>query len=71
MTRPVADAQGEGSTVSGLAATMTVVAMGFGYSITAADPPSDVYPNYDGPPPPRSRRLTLSYRSLCCFVAAK
>jgi isoamylase len=38
---------------------------------TAADPPSDVYPNYDGPPPPRSRRLTLSYRSLCCFVAAK
>jgi glycogen operon protein len=38
---------------------------------TAADPPSDVYPNYDGPPPPRSRRLTLSYRSLCCFIAAK
>lgn len=38
---------------------------------TAADPPSDVYPSYDGPPPPRSRRLTLSYRSLCCFVAAK
>jgi glycogen operon protein len=35
---------------------------------TSADPPSDVYPNYDGPPPPRSRRLTLSYRSLCCFV---
>jgi glycogen operon protein len=38
---------------------------------TAADPPSDIYPNYDGPPPPRSRRLQLSYRSLLCFVAAK
>jgi isoamylase len=38
---------------------------------TAADAPSDVYPEYDGPPPPRSRRLTLSYRSLCCFIEAK
>ena len=37
---------------------------------TAADSPNDVYPNFDGPPPPRSRRLTLSYRSLCCFVAS-
>lgn len=36
---------------------------------TAADAPNDIYPNYDGPPPPRSRRLTLSYRSMCCFVA--
>jgi glycogen operon protein len=38
---------------------------------TAADAPNDVYPEYDGPPPPRSRRLTLSYRSLCCFIEAK
>lgn len=36
---------------------------------TAAASPYDVYPDYDGPPPPRSRRLTLSYRSMCCFVA--
>ena len=38
---------------------------------TGAESPNDVYPEYDGPPPPRSRRLTLSYRSLCCFIAAK
>ena len=36
---------------------------------TAAAPPYDVYPDFDGPPPPRSRRLTLSYRSMCVFVA--
>ncbi|MCI0359528.1 MAG: glycogen debranching enzyme, partial [Planctomycetaceae bacterium] len=36
---------------------------------TAAAPPYDVYADLDGPPPPRSRRLTLSYRSMCCFVA--
>jgi glycogen operon protein len=36
---------------------------------TAAAPPYDVYPDLDGPPPPRARRLTLSYRSLCCFVS--
>jgi glycogen operon protein len=38
---------------------------------TAAAPPYDVYPELDGPPPPRSRRLTLSYRSLCCFIAER
>ncbi|HEX5106462.1 MAG TPA: glycogen debranching enzyme, partial [Pirellulaceae bacterium] len=38
---------------------------------TAAATPYDVYPEMDGPPPPRSRRLTLSYRSLCVFVAEK
>jgi MFS family permease len=38
MTRPAADARGFRPQVSGLAATMTVVAMGLGYSITAADP---------------------------------
>src|SRR5207248_11219887 len=36
---------------------------------TAAAPPYDVYPDFDGPPPPRSRRLTLSYRSMCIFIA--
>ncbi len=38
MTRPAADTQSDRPVVSGLAATMTVVAMGLGYSITAADP---------------------------------
>jgi glycogen operon protein len=38
---------------------------------TAANSPNDIFPDHDGPPPPRSRRLTLQYRSLCCFVAAK
>jgi isoamylase len=36
---------------------------------TAAATPFDIYPDFDGPPPPRSRRLTLSYRSTCVFVA--
>jgi glycogen operon protein len=36
---------------------------------TAAAAPYDVYPDLDGPPPPRARRLTLSFRSLCCFVS--
>ena len=38
MTRSTADVGGYRPQVSGLAATMTVVAMGLGYSITAADP---------------------------------
>ena len=38
---------------------------------TAAESPHDIYPELDGPPPPRSRRLTLSHHSLCCFVAAE
>ncbi len=37
---------------------------------TAAESPNDIYPALDGPPPPRSRRLTLSHHSVCCFVAA-
>jgi isoamylase len=36
---------------------------------TAAPAPADVYPEYDGPRPPRSRRLKLAYRSMCCYVA--
>jgi isoamylase len=36
---------------------------------TAAATPYDIYPDFDGPPPPRSRRLTLSYRSTCVFIA--
>jgi glycogen operon protein len=36
---------------------------------TAAAPPYDIYPSLDGPPPPRSRRLTLAYRSMCVFVS--
>ena len=38
MTRPAAAVHGDRPAVAGLAATMTVVAMGLGYSITAADP---------------------------------
>ncbi|MDT5015441.1 MAG: hypothetical protein QOD39_1601, partial [Mycobacterium sp.] len=38
MTQPAVDTEGDPPAVSGLAATMTVVAMGLGYSITAADP---------------------------------
>ncbi|HEX2285632.1 MAG TPA: MFS transporter [Mycobacterium sp.] len=38
MTRPAAGTHGDRPAVSGLAATMTVAAMGLGYSITAADP---------------------------------
>lgn len=38
MTRLAADINGDRPEVSGLAATMTVAAMGLGYSITAADP---------------------------------
>ena len=38
MTLPAADVHGDRPAVAGLAATMTVVAMGLGYSITAADP---------------------------------
>jgi glycogen operon protein len=37
---------------------------------TCAAPPKDVYPKFDGPKPPRSRRLVLPYRSVCCYVAA-
>ncbi|MDG5486011.1 MFS transporter [Mycolicibacterium gadium] len=38
MTRPDADIHGGRPAMAGLAATMTVVAMGLGYSITAGDP---------------------------------
>jgi MFS family permease len=38
MMRPAAAVHGDRPAVAGLAATMTVVAMGLGYSITAADP---------------------------------
>ena len=31
--------------------------------------PDDIFPNYDGPPPPRSRKITLPYRSMRCYVA--
>ncbi|MBM3998933.1 MAG: glycogen debranching protein GlgX [Planctomycetes bacterium] len=36
---------------------------------TAARPPHDVFPDRDGPPPPESQRLVLTYRSLTCYVA--
>ncbi|MCO6455073.1 MAG: glycogen debranching protein GlgX [Pirellulaceae bacterium] len=36
---------------------------------TAAEPPGDIYPNLDGPAPPASLRMPLSFRSLKCLVA--
>jgi glycogen operon protein len=35
---------------------------------TASDSPKDVYPELDGPAPPKSGKLTLDYRSLMAFV---
>jgi glycogen operon protein len=36
---------------------------------TSAATPHDVYPNADGPEPPKSGRIKLPDRSLRCFVA--
>ncbi len=36
---------------------------------TAAEPPADVFPDLDGPPPPPDNRLRMEGRSLVCFVA--
>ena len=36
---------------------------------TAAPAPRDIYPNLDGPAPPPSQRVTLTYRSFQCYVA--
>ena len=36
---------------------------------TAAESPNDVFPNWDGPPLPRSQKITLTYRSMRVFVA--
>jgi glycogen operon protein len=37
---------------------------------TSAEPPLDIFPEQDGPPPPSSGRMTLCYRSLRCYVAS-
>ena len=37
---------------------------------TAGEPPHDVYPGLDGPPPPADGVVTLQARSLVCYVAA-
>jgi isoamylase len=37
---------------------------------TAAKSPHDIYPNLDGPTPPRSRRMTLPEFSMRCYIAA-
>ena len=36
---------------------------------TAEASPNDIYPDQDGPQVPKNGRLTLPYRSLCCYVA--
>jgi glycogen operon protein len=38
---------------------------------TAAESPLDIYPAFDGPAPPDSGRITLSDRSLVCYVASE
>ena len=37
---------------------------------TAEASPDDIYPDQDGPQVPKNGRLTLPYRSLCCYVAS-
>jgi len=37
---------------------------------TAAEPPGDVYPKLDGPPPPPDGTVPLESRSLVCYVAS-
>lgn len=41
------------------------------FADTAIPSPGDVYPDYDGPPLPRSRRILLTYRSMRVYVAEK
>lgn len=41
------------------------------FADTAADPPHDIFPALDGPPLPKSHKLLLTGRSLCCYVAEK
>ena len=41
------------------------------FADTAIPSPGDVYPAYDGPPLPRSRRILLTYRSMRVYVAEK
>lgn len=36
---------------------------------TASPSPKDIYPSLDGPPPPESYCVNLTYRSLMCYVA--
>lgn len=38
---------------------------------TAEASPYDIYPQLDGPRLPDSGRLTVPYRSLCCYVAER
>jgi glycogen operon protein len=36
---------------------------------TGSESPRDVFPELDGPELPKSGKVTLTYRSMCCFVA--
>jgi glycogen operon protein len=38
---------------------------------TAAQPPYDIFPDLDGPRPPKSFKLMLASRALCCYVAER
>ena len=37
---------------------------------TAAEPPDDIYPDLNGPPPPLQGPIKLAERSLVCYVAS-
>jgi glycogen operon protein len=38
---------------------------------TAADPPQDIYPDLNGPAPPRGGQITMEAHSLVCYVSAE
>jgi glycogen operon protein len=54
--------------------TMPVVARGASWRLfvnTAGDTPLDVYPDLDGPRPPVTGEMTVSEKSLRCYVATQ
>jgi glycogen operon protein len=54
--------------------TMPVVARGASWKLffdTAADSPRDIYPDLDGPRPPVTGEMTVSEKSLRCYVATQ
>ena len=40
------------------------------FADTAAAPPNDVYPDFDGPTPPANFSIELEGRSLMCYVSS-
>ncbi|QDU96179.1 glycogen debranching protein GlgX [Lignipirellula cremea] len=74
------DPKGQGRNVLILANATTVsrefilppIAKGLRWRLfcnTAARPNSDIFPNYDGPPPPPSGRLMLPHHAMCVYLS--